>query len=172
MKRLIMLCAAMLVLMIPAAASATTMTFVMEYNPLGSNTAAVESAMLKQLNQQVQPWWGSPTAAFTPSGFGFPIWWFSNAANAPAGCGDGCHGNNQIWVHVGPLNSEESILSHELVESVVDPSGNGTEIADPVQGYFYIIGGTNVVGADFVYPSYFNHGGTPCDQMRAVLCIP
>lgn len=77
-----------------------------------------------------------------------------------------------------PLKSVASTLSHEAIETMLDPnctywaaSGQGFLIAreacDPVQGFAYRIGRVSV--SDFVYPAYFDsqaRAGARLDHMR------
>lgn len=75
--------------------------------------------------------------------------------------------------------SWSSVVSHELLEMLVDPEGvlaaldyktgrfYAFEICDPVQGQSYKLGDGNIEVSNFVYPSWYSRDAlAPYDQLR------
>lgn len=163
MRKAVLLLASFVALAIPATAGA--ITFNVHYSPFGSQTANVDAQVQWQVNQQVAKHWSiNPITVNTGTG-GFPVWFYSNTANAPCRPVDaGCHNNVGAWVKVCAFSCETQILAHEVVESTVDPSARGFEISDPVQQYNYQISGIWV--EDFVFPTYWTGGCGTDDWLK------
>jgi hypothetical protein len=157
--------------------------------PNPAYVAHVERAIERQVNTQVIRHWVVPTLQFVSTGpVGLVVHLETHAA-VDTICGgedDGCHypaTNGVIDVYVdrwaggcgdgdtGPCGYQDWSypLSHEIIESLVDPTANSwsptgllLEACDPVDGSSYQDLGIDV--SDFVYPRWFNPNATG-DQM-------
>lgn len=62
-------------------------------------------------------------------------------------------------------------MSHEILEGLIDPTGGGIQVCDPVAPYGYQQGTKELNPAqvaDFVYPSYWTGGPGPWDWLGLV----
>ena len=134
-----------------------------------------ERAITFQVNHQVRRYWHNPPIRFGASGI--PVYFYSHRGASRHGCGpgaDGCHGS-AVWVENQPgwYDAMTTALSHEVVETTVDPQNNRVLdglLADPcdeAQGATYLVGSVTV--ADFVFPSWYARGSHgPWDFMAAI----
>lgn len=115
-----------------------------------STVASVEWALQGQVNRQLSPVWQTPHITFAPGGWQLilakgPL--FHGLIYGLSGCAGpgviGCHWQTTtgapvaavwVWGRFGPWSVT---ASHELLETLVDPSGLGEEICDPVENVFY-----------------------------------
>jgi hypothetical protein len=136
------------------------------------NAYQVETAVAGQMNNQVSHHWPGLTVTTFNAAAGDPVYMIGSLANTAARCDSpwdpnadeltaGCH-SPIVGIIVGP-DDRAITLSHEVMESAVDPSCLGPEISDPVEGNAYQFDGVWV--DDFVYPAYFSGGPGPWDQM-------
>jgi hypothetical protein len=189
MRRAAAVIALLVALVAPATASG--LVFTLHHSPFGSRTAMVERAMLFQLNHQVRPRWHEPVASFGPDGL--PVYFYKKMAkNCGAGYA-GCHDQYGAWVLVSTgtsvrrtsatagissgssydFHDEEVALSHELIESVVDPNPFTSSINGYIPEPCDVVGSDSYHGldgvrlSDFIYPHWFVAGSRgPWDQTR------
>lgn len=172
----------LLIAAVPAAAGAHAFRFVHPGNLPPAKLALVERALEAQGRQAARHWPGA-SVTFSSSPSAWPIYmvgaegWAGPAA--PCSSDDaGCHGlqgdRPAIWVEVGPFGSETFSLSHEILETAVDPDldrrvgGMLAEVCDPVNNddYQVQVGGAAVTVSDFVLPRWFRRGARgPMDEM-------
>jgi hypothetical protein len=126
----------------------------------------VERALEDQVAKQVRVDWNVPTIAFAARGIRVYI---EGAAAIARDCGNpddgGCHapadsvvGGTGAGVAIYALAQYgySFSLDHEILEALVDPTGDRTwygqalEICDPVQGGMYTLDGEPL--SDFTYP--------------------
>jgi hypothetical protein len=139
---------------------------------------AAEQAITIQVNEQVRKHWRVAPISFGPGGI--PIY-VDSSRQIANDCGpgiDGCHGPGAdgkpaIWIADNWYDTETRTLSHEIIETAVDPNGQATvasyvaEPCDEVDANSYQQDG--VMLSDFVYPRWFMHGSSgPWDFMGTV----
>ncbi len=101
---------------------------------------------------------GWPVTLMSPAAFqsAYPV----EAGDGYGGFHDETAAGPSAVVDWDPTNLDAvntSDLSHEVIEMLVDPSGTGREVCDPVANYFGAqLDGVTV--ADFVTPAWFHPG--------------
>lgn len=148
MKRAAFIAAACLAF--PATASADV-----SFHLMGDVSARTQAAMLHQLNDQVQPHWHTQRAVFGHTGIRVYI---KPQRFVESYCEDdnagGCHSlddNGNPVIYVGHIDFS-IVLSHELIETLVDPMLDGYEPCDDVEDAYYKINGIDV--ANFAFPNH------------------
>jgi hypothetical protein len=163
-----------------AAAQALTFHVVHRGAMSARQLTRAERAITFQVNHQVRRYWHNPRIRFGASGV--PVYFYSAQGASRHGCGpsaSGCHGPGAsgpaIWVENQPgwYGAMTTALSHEVVETAVDPQNNRVVdglLADPcdeAEGATYDVGAVMV--ADFVFPRWYDRGSSgPWDYMAAV----
>ena len=185
MKRLLLVVVFLLVAPATHAATWNAKVEVLAASPNKAFIAHVERAITRQVNDQVDPHWGTPNVRFVSSGPYTILVRLENPGAIAADCGegdDGCHSlsaNGTIvldvnrWAgcqgytpgHCDGFQEWSPDLSHEMIEGLVDPTGGLwsragllEEPCDPVQGSAYAVEGIQV--SDFVFPRWFVPGTT------------
>jgi hypothetical protein len=140
----------------------------------------VERAITRQINTQVAQYWPTARIVWSASPRAIPVHVMSmRTVAAKRWCGlgaGGCHwvgSDGQPIIAVGAQpRGWSGYLSHEVIETVIDPSGwrnisgHLAEVCDPVSQNWYRLGGTWV--ADFVSPRWFiAHSAGPFDYLHA-----
>lgn len=142
----------------------------------------VQRAITRQVDSQVAQHWPGARIVWSNSPKAIPVHVLSlRAVATQRWCGaraGGCHWvgpNGQPIVAVaGQPQNWSGYLSHEVIETLIDPSGSRAlsgrlaEACDPVAQSWYRLDGTWV--SDFVYPQWFATGtGGPFDYLHATL---
>ena len=121
---------------------------------------AADAAITKQVSQQFRRYWPGRPIRFGSGGFPIYVEPYATVAWVCQANVAACHGPN--WIFAGYSSAAATpgdwtlALDHEVLETLVDPSGTGQEVADPVQtpGYKY----AGWLLSDFVFPNYFQAG--------------
>ena len=147
------------------AASSQTFTLIDQAGVKQSTVRSYEAAVTNQ-SYQLRAYWGTPIVRWGPGGW--PVYLqvytaqeaLDNNGQPIAGVTDAYHlpvaGLPTIYVPTdGSAQGWSVDLSHEVIETLVDPypSSTGHEACDPVAGNEYGIGGVFV--SDFATPRYF-----------------
>jgi hypothetical protein len=138
-----------------ATTDTTTFTVPSSGNLGAARLARIEQAVTLQVNTQVLAHWDRSPIQFGPGGIPVNI---APAAQVAVGCGQpgdgGCHsvdanGQPVIWIANETYMAESVAISHEIIETVVDPgpstltptgvmiNGMLAEPCDPVQNNTY-----------------------------------
>jgi hypothetical protein len=156
----------------PTCSHTTTFTLVSNSAPLPLVQQA-DSAVEHQVEYQLDRYWPVGCAAFdTPDGDNDgPTLDIVSPEQASEDCeapSSGCHLPGLVIVAWDGVASDLSaVLSHEVIETLVDPSTTGTEVCDPVAWNEYMVGGVPV--SDFVLPAWLTPGSAgPWDLARAL----
>lgn len=168
-----------LALAIPAPASALTFQVVQSGHLSARHLQEAETAVAKQVNSSVSKHWRGASAHFGTSGV--PIRFVTNIATVcEVQDATGCHAFDPaaIYIAQGTFFSETFALSHEVIETIVDPNattylgGQLAEVCDPVNSNTYseIISPTvGVSVSDYVFPRWYNAKATGwMDEMHTV----
>ena len=130
----------------------------------------VEAAVQYQVQYQVARFWPVGCVVFGPDGIPLTIIGISGAPVACNGPDSGCHISStppSIVVGWDGIADDFSyIFSHEVIETLEDPTLTGTEICDPVSWNEYRDLGVAV--ADFILPSWVTNGAGPWDYAQAL----
>jgi hypothetical protein len=114
--------------------------------------ARVERAVTVQA-QDLRRWYGTPLIRFAAGG------WPVLVTRDRDVCGDdatGCHGYDGTQPTLVVTPGQFSIsFSHEILEALADPTLDGHEVCDPVEGWLYSYKQSGVRVSDFVLPRYF-----------------
>lgn len=149
----------------PSSAGAARFTVQSRGNLSGAQLAAVERAVSYQVDHQVARFWPGARAAFGPAGIPINLVPMRTVRRNTDGNGDTAYhttGVPSIVIGEAGLRQTEYEFDHEVVETVVDPSGFGHEIEDPFDGTRYTgVGGATL--GDFATPAYFDHTSGPRD---------
>lgn len=148
---------------ISASASAQTFTVVNQAHVRPGALAKVERAIAAQ-SHQLAAAWGTPLASFGPGGW--PLYLEPNLNGwslhyAPFDTGLGSFAGDTACSHRPDVTMPCALVSvgqdwtikvsHEVMETLADPSGQGEEVCDPVEDWAYRLDGVWV--SDFVFPA-------------------
>jgi hypothetical protein len=178
MRGVLVLLLAMLA--VPAMASAASPV---EFHVVGilPHAAQIEDAVTTQFNTQVRLHWNVAPIFFGSAGI--PVFMVGSSTIVAADCGysgeatdgivAGCHAslNRQTTgepdVLVGPL-VRSATMSHEIIETMIDPDTLGLEPCDPVENSYYMVDGELM--QDFTFPNYFMSATSvgPWDWMHVI----
>lgn len=183
----------------PAGVPVQTITVVNQAQAHPGALAKVERASVAQ-SLQLHAAWGTPCVQFGPGGWPLHLL-MGGASSVPQH--DYPNGKPALFVYTTGLTyqSWSAVFSHELLESLVDPTttniyylgtttvtaqglgggepaeeqlGGSIEVADPVAQRGYKLDGVWV--SDFVYPAYFAGAlleqASGCDPLQGVACGP
>jgi hypothetical protein len=163
----------------PAGAPVQTITVVNQANVHPAALAVVENAVVAQ-SLQVRAAWGTPCVVFGPAGW--KLYLKTGVSGEPWGEHFSNRGLPSLLVWTGALTWQgwSTVLSHEIVETVVDPVNahyirdlvsNQLEIADPVEDHAYQLRGVYV--SDFVLPAWYAGAQTgDCDASAGSITCP
>ena len=142
-------CAVALMCSAAAQAAVQTITIVNQAGVRAGEVRSVEWALQGQVNRQLSPVWQTPHVVFGPGGWPI-ILERERAFSSPCGTinsAAGCHWMANSTGLIGLLPAAavavgrdlvwSALASHELLEMLVDPSGMGTEVCDPVGQWYY-----------------------------------
>ena len=117
--------------------------------------ARIQHAIQVQVNQQVAPVWHRPKIRWAKDGIQVIV---ESQREVWSSCGStlalACHSVTQsgvpvIWASRGPGLSVS--ISHEVIETLIEPWLSGYEVCDPVNASSYYVAGVQV--ADFMMPN-------------------
>lgn len=137
-----------------------------------SDLAAIAAAIQRQVTEHVAPIWGQDADVVAiPHGEHVPAgsWrcMIRHRLDEPGALGYHLDESNRPEALVMVTDDVSTTISHEVLEMLIDPSGNNTvptilnnhyvrplvEICDPPEAFAYDIGGVAV--SDFVLPAYY-----------------
>jgi hypothetical protein len=126
-----------------------------------------QTALAIQVNHQLRRWWNVPPITFTDHGWPIYLLPDQQFAGLCAAADGGCHlahGNEPLaFVQTDATGAWEQLLSHELLEMLVNPYGSARvpEICDPLEGWgarsWYTI--DDFVVASFATPAFWSGAG-------------
>lgn len=131
--------------------STQTLTIVNSAHVSSRYLARVEFVTIKQ-SERMRSYWHTPVARFGPGG------WPVTLQRSPA-CVPACGGYHEVADGVPyavinvSLRPWSLAFSHEILETLADPYGDGFEVCDPAWDSPTVIDG--IVVARFVRPAYF-----------------
>lgn len=113
----------------------------------------IERAVAQQ-SLQLRREWGTRCVVFGPGGW--PLTLLPSLAGTACAGDGGCHWeDDRVRMLVQTQGTWSAVVSHEVIESLVDPSGTGHEICDPLDYVWYQgLGGVRLQA--FEPPSYFS----------------
>lgn len=174
----------------PAGAPTQAIAVIDQAGVRPATLAKVENALVAQ-SLQLRASWGTPCVTFAPGGWPFYLQtetggWTPGGEHYAPNYTDGtsCGQRQDLSTPCALISVDyghgpwTDAFSHELMETLADPTNLGDEVCDPVDGSFiidrrgmrlaggYMLDGVTV--SDFVTPAWFDGGPGPYDWTQLV----